>query len=125
MKECCFCRRSPEWFHARLVSRREGADHYLLSGWCPKCRVFTQAVGFTHTDKRQEVEAKWDAEAERMLAVYTELWTDPQRAAYRARLFREFGARELPLESVAPTAEQIAATKKWIEDNPGSDADLF
>jgi hypothetical protein len=124
MKPCCHCQQTPTWYFARNTSRREGTDLWRLSLVCYRCEPFGKELGLVASADRAAVEARWETHAEGMFATYTATWTEPQRTAFRVRLFRDPMATELALVP-AVTVQQIVATKKWNEEHPAAAEDFF
>jgi hypothetical protein len=99
MKSCPLCLRAPDWHFCRHVTqkRADGLHYYMLCG-CDHAMTFGKPMQFVSETDLPANEAKWDAEAERLFAKYTERWTEPQRTAFRVRVWRETPATTLNLQ---------------------------
>lgn len=86
MKACPRCAQSPHWHYARNVSQTRKVDHFSFAG-CLHAEAFAHTLGLVPAKERGAVEARWDAHAEAMFADYTARWSQPQRVAFRARLW--------------------------------------
>ncbi len=82
---CCRCFEAPVFHHARNVTRKEGRAHSIL--WaCDHFAAVRDWRPVPDTD-RPAIEARVNAEAERLFAAYTATWPDTNREAFRARVF--------------------------------------
>lgn len=96
MKACPYCSDAPNWHFASNVTRLRNSAHsatkgpslrYWLFTGCRHAREFFGTFRFISDPERPAIEATWDAHAETLFAAYTEHWTEPQRATFRARLW--------------------------------------
>lgn len=90
MKSCAYCQAAPHFHYSRNVTmRRNDGQNYFLLGGCPHLDNFKAGAldAFIPDKKRAEMEAQWDAEADRLFAQYTARWTEAERARYRTRLW--------------------------------------
>ncbi len=129
MKTCPHCNEAPQWYPSRLVSLREKRDFYMLRGCCHLDALFHHKWPAIAHEDRSEAEGKWDAEAERLFALYTARWDDIARARFREKLWPTprpfvptelFDARNEPMKPA-----DIAAVKHWNETHPASDEGYF
>ena len=84
MRACPICRREPHWHFASNVSRKRGEHVFLFTG-CEHAKI--DGNKFRAHAECFLAEAQWDGETEKLLAAYTESWTEAQRATYRAALW--------------------------------------
>ncbi len=88
MKACPYCADAPLFHYARNLSTlpngREGPAFFMLAG-CRHANDFIAARRVIAKAERTDIEAKWDAEAERLFAEYTKPrpWTDAMRAEWK------------------------------------------
>ncbi len=130
MKLCPTCLEAPHFHYARNVSMTRKADHFVFSGCRHAAALFTQTPhAIVPSMERDAIEAKWDAEAQRLFDVYTYAWTDTQRAVFRERIWPTpppVIPAELFDHAGQPTKPvDIAAVKKWNEAHPASDEDGY
>ncbi len=103
MKLCPICRTGPNWHLAANVTRRRAefrTSWFLFEPGCRHGSEWARAMSdlartFLRDDERSVFEKAWDNEAERLFAEYTATWTEPQRAAFRDRVFPEPAAADL------------------------------
>ncbi len=89
MKACPHCKEPPGWHYCRNVSWARKVNHFAFVG-CKHAAEFRGDRFYTTADKeRGEFEARWDAHAESLFALYTARWTDAERVSFRARLWPE------------------------------------
>lgn len=109
MKKCPFCQHAPHWHFARNVSASRRVRHFIFAACCERGELFPRNLAPVAIEECAKVETEWDSFCETLFAVYTSRWTEPQRIAYRARIWpsvvvvppselfrREVGGEEVP-----------------------------
>lgn len=92
VKSCPICTQEPAWYYARNCTMTRKVRCFILCG-CPHAEAFgslsEKVKRIVTQPELAQVENDWDAHAEKLFVGYTDRWTDPQRTAFRARLWPE------------------------------------
>lgn len=87
MLRCPVCQDAPSWHFQCNTSWREKRDLFRFMPACLHGEALAKEVGVVASADRAAVEARWDDFAAKLFDKYTERWTEPQRVAYRAKLY--------------------------------------
>ncbi len=130
---CAYCgpKSAPHWHFCRNYTwKQNDRQNYFIFAGCKHFSAFasTANITFVPDGERAAWEAKWNAEAERLFAIYTggQGWSDANRAIFRDRLWPK-PPPIVPTElfdrtrDEAPvSSERIAEAKAWNDTHPGA-----
>jgi hypothetical protein len=87
VRKCPYCQQSPQLRFASNTSRTRNANHYIFAACCARGETFPRNLRIVPQEESHAVETAWDEFAETLFAEYSVRWTEPQRVAYRARIW--------------------------------------
>ena len=118
MKACPNCSYQPSWHFCRNVSFTKKDLHFTFVG-CSHVDAFRGQQFFTVADAdRPAYEARWNAKAEELFAQYTKGWAEPNRLAFRSRIWAQPPPVIQPeliehVRSIAPATKQADDDCPW------------